>query len=241
MGICLGITSGKGGTGKSTVAAGLAAAFEKSGFKTVIADMDLGMRCQDLLFGLENEIVYDISDIEEAEDLSRALYKAPGFENLFIIPSSLEAKEFEFNKLEKLSKQLKNEFDAVIFDFPAGTDLSLYGALGNDALFLTVCNPDAVSVRDARLTADRLPKTDNEPRIIINKFDKKSFLKTGFKNIDEIIDESGLRLIGIVPYDPLLSLLSVRHKINLRKKSGKAFLRISGRLCGKAYSLPRSI
>lgn len=241
MGICLGITSGKGGTGKSTVSAGLAAAFEKFGFKTVIVDMDFGMRCQDLLSGLENEIVYDISDVLCGEDLSNALYKVPNSDLIYIIPSSLEPISADFLKIKEISDSLKADFDAVIFDFPAGTDFSLYGALGETALFLTVATPDSVCVRDACLISRRLPKTNFDPRIIINKFDKKSVFKRGFKNIDEIIDESGLRLIGIVPFDIKLSQLGVYHKINLKKRSGKAFIRISERICGKSSALPRKI
>ena len=57
------VTSGKGGTGKSTFSIGLALAFKGEGKRVLMIDMDTGLRCLDLLLGLEENVVFDISDI----------------------------------------------------------------------------------------------------------------------------------------------------------------------------------
>mgnify|MGYP004552168407 FL=1 len=241
MPVCLGITSGKGGTGKSTVAAGLAAAFSKKGRKTVLIDMDQGMRCQDLLFGFDEDVIFDLSDILSGKGLSDCIYSPEKHKNLYVIPAPAELENISLNALCSLTEKLKSEFDAIIFDFPAGTDFSLYSALGDDGMFITVCNPDLISVRDAQAVSKLLPKTVFEPRLIINKFDKKSFLLGGYKNFDQVINGASIRLIGVIPYDKGLSSLCITHCVNLKKRAGKAFLRTAERISGKEVSMPDKI
>lgn len=241
MPICLGITSGKGGTGKSTVSAGLAAAFSKKGRKTVLIDMDQGMRCQDILFGFDEDIIFDLSDILSGKDLSDCIYSPENHKNLYIIPAPQKLENISLNALCSLAEKLKKEFDAIIFDFPAGTDFSLYSALGDDGMFITVCNPDLVSVRDAQAVSRLLPKTVFEPRLIINKFEKKSFFLGGYKNFDQVIDGASIRLIGVIPYDKSLTSLCITHSINLKKRAGRAFLRTAERISGKEVSMPDKI
>ena len=130
-------------------------------------------------------------------------------------------------------------FDVVIFDFPAGLDFSLYSAIGNDVQFLTVCNPDPVSVRDAAQVCASLPHTTRDPRLIINRFDAEYIKKKIYNNIDDIIDISGFRLIGLVPQSKELMLLSVTHKIPNNSKAFKALYRIANRLDGKDVRLPK--
>ena len=85
MGFCYAITSGKGGTGKSTVAAGLGQLFAVKGYKTLLVDMDEGLRCLDLMLGVEQELVFDLSDIVNGRDSEDATYKIDSSDNLYLI------------------------------------------------------------------------------------------------------------------------------------------------------------
>lgn len=240
MGITVATTSGKGGTGKSTITAGLALSFAKMGKSVLLVDMDEGLRCLDLFLGVDDRIVFDLSDILSGRDIADAIYASPYNQLINVIPAPTDIGKIEHHDLAEFAKKVKNLFDVVIFDFPAGMDFSLYRAIGEDTLFLAVCNPDPVSVRDAAAVCATLPRGKNEPRLIINRFDIEYIKKGIYNNIDSIIDSSGFRLIGIVPQSSELMLLPVNHSLKARGKSMKALTRISKRLLGEEVRLPKA-
>ena len=89
MGKIFAITSGKGGVGKSTVSAGLSLAFENQNQKVLLVDMDEGLRCLDLMLGIDEKIVLDLSDILQGREIDEVTYKVK--ENLFLIPAPQKA------------------------------------------------------------------------------------------------------------------------------------------------------
>lgn len=239
MGICLATTSGKGGTGKSTVSCGLALAFAKMNKTVLLIDMDEGLRCLDLLLGVDHKVVYDLADILNGAPVSNGTYISPSNSLISIIPAPRELGSISADLLSAFANKIKSLYDVVIFDFPAGLDFSLYTAIGEDTQFLTVCNPDPVSVRDAAAVCSSLPKTLYEPRLIINRFDAEYIKKKIYNNIDDIIDISGFRLLGIIPQSSDLLLLSITHNIKKKTKAFKALFRIAKRLCGEESRLPK--
>ena len=239
MGICLATTSGKGGTGKSTVSCGLALAFTKLNKSVLLVDMDEGLRCLDLLFGVESKVVFDLSDILNGTPISDGTYSLPQNPLISVIPAPAQTGYINAQSLCDFAKKVKTMYDVVIFDFPAGLDFSLYTAIGDDAQFLTICNPDPVSVRDAAAVCASLPQNKNAARLIINRFDAEYIKKKIYSNIDDIIDISGFRLLGIVPQSKDLMLLSIAHNINKKTKAFKALYRIARRLIGDEVRLPK--
>lgn len=239
MGICLATTSGKGGTGKSTVSCGLSLAFAKMKKSVLLIDMDEGLRCLDLLLGVDSKVVYDLADILNGAPISNGIYPLPQNPLINVIPAPSKIGNINAEALSVFAQKVKAIYDVVIFDFPAGLDFSLYTAIGDDAQFLTVCNPDPVCVRDAAAVCASLPKTKLDARLIINRFDAEFIKKKIYSNIDDIIDISGFRLLGIVPQSSELMMLSVTHKIKLKTKAFKALYRIAKRLCGEEVRLPK--
>lgn len=238
MGICMCITSGKGGTGKSTVSTALAFAFSNMGKRVLLIDLDEGLRCLDLMLGVDSSVVFDLSDILSGGEFSNSLYKVPNT-TISLIPAPQDINSINPNTFGILINKVKDVFDAVILDFPAGVDFTLLEAVGSDAQTVAVCNPDPVSVRDAAAVCNKLPPKKYEPRLIINRFDME-YIKNGiYQNIDDIIDTAGMRLIGIVPLDKELMLLSVNHTLKPKGRAQKAANRIAARLCGEEIRLPR--
>lgn len=235
------VTSGKGGVGKSTVSVSLAAAFEKMGRKVLIIDMDEGLRCLDLMLGVSESVVFDLSDILNGESVSSALYPVPGHKGICLIPAPVRFENsLDGRKLAALVNFLSEKFDEVILDFPAGLDFRLYEFLPDYTVFLTVANPDPVSVRDAEFVGKELSRMEKRKvRLIINKF-LSDYVKKGiYSNIDDIIDTSEIQLIGIVPYDKKLPIYSSRSEILCKGKTFKAFTRIAKRLDSQNVPLPK--
>lgn len=235
------VTSGKGGVGKSTVSVGLALSFCKSGKKVLLVDMDEGLRCLDLMLGVDKSAVFDLSDILMGREIEEAAYPIDGVDRLELIPAPLETGRVDLYSFTRFVGSVleSKKYDDIIFDFPAGVDFTLYSALPENSLFLTVAVPDPVSVRDAAAVRERLEKISCKSRLIINCFKYKLTKRGLFKNIDDIIDSSGLKLIGIIPYDRELELLSVKHYRAFNGKSAAAFSRVARRLSGEHILLPK--
>ncbi len=233
------ITSGKGGVGKSTVSVGLATALAETGNKVLLVDMDEGFRCLDLMLGVDKEAVFDLADILNGREIDDALYSCDEAERLWLIPAPAKSDSIDSEDFKGFVENILDKFDILIFDFPAGINLSLYSALPKGSLFLTVAVPDPVSIRDAAQISRELSEVKIPARLIINRFIYKQSRKFGYKNIDSIIDSSGIRLIGIVPESEELACLSVTHKIKKRSRAKNAFKRISSRLLGEQLLLPK--
>lgn len=239
MALLLGVTSGKGGTGKSTVSVALSLAFEKMGKSVLVIDLDEGLRCLDIFYGLDGVVVFDLADALNKNNLEDCIYKAPSRDHIYLMPAPSKAGSIDKEKFCAVLEQLRQSYDVIILDFPAGADFSLYEAIGKDIQYIAVCNPDNVSVRDARVVCDNLPKTYKSPRLLLNKFDIELIRRNIYSGVDDIIDKSGLRLIGIVPSDLELNFLANTHTLKNKGRSMRAFSRIAGRLCGEDIRLPK--
>lgn len=239
MGKTLGITSGKGGVGKSTVSVGLALAFANRGEKVLLVDMDEGLRCLDLMLGVDKTAVFDLADLLSGTALEDAVYPSPLKEGLYLIPAPQDVGMLDAFELSKLASRLAMEYDTVIFDFPAGIDFTYYQSLPEDTLYITVAVPDPVSVRDAAAVSNRLYGMGLNARLIINRFEYKPSRKFRQKNIDSIIDTASIRLLGLVPESEELKMFSLFHKLSRRGKPAAAFGRIAKRLSGENVLLPK--
>ena len=133
------VTSGKGGVGKSTVATGLSLAFTKMGKTVLLIDMDEGLRCLDIMLGVDEQVVFDLSDILSGGNVSNSIYYNEKNPLLHLIPAPSELGKITPQLLSEFAEKIHPFYDIIIFDFPAGIDFSLYGSLPKNTLFLTVC------------------------------------------------------------------------------------------------------
>ena len=204
------VTSCKGGVGKSTVSANLGIRLALDGWRTLIIDCDFGVRSLDLIMGLEDQIVFDITDIIlRGVAPEKALVKDSRSDNLYFCAApysydnELDHESFR-NTLREIGKKM--EFDYIIIDTPGdtGSPFKLAAAAADEALVVSTYQPS--SIRAAERTGILLDECGvKDKRLIINCFHEDGNEFDGQPGLLEVIDKTCLQLIGIIPYDSRLS------------------------------------
>ena len=237
MSITVCTVSGKGGTGKSTVSSGLGIAAANMGKRVLLIDLDAGLRCLDMIFGIDEKVTFDLGDALETLDMQKSVYTAENYKNISVIPAPEKQIKIDFDRLKTLIGKVESDYDIIILDFPAGMDFENYNRFPN-AVFLIVSGTDGVSVRDAAMVSSGI-KALLPPRLIINRFDLDMMSEGLCKSVDGIIDTSFTRLMGIVPADGELLILCRNHKLKPKGRAVKAFERIIRRILGENVLLPK--
>ncbi len=235
------VLSGKGGVGKSTFCTNTALSLCKMGKKVLLIDGDITLRSLDLLLGLDSMVVYDWSDVIENRcdsEKARLFYD----DNLQLLPAPLQTPEkLSYESFRNLISLYENNYDYIIIDSPAGIgELPfIYAKCANFCIL--VATPDNVSARSACVAGTKLSEAgikDENMYLVINRFDPRAVKKGNLLNIDEVIDITYLRLLGVVPEDKRVTQVSVSEKeIPERSKVKIAFNNISGRITGKEIPL----
>ncbi len=235
------IASGKGGTGKTTVCAGLSIALAKQNNRVLVIDSDSGMRGVDIMLGITDDLVYDISDIISGGcTMDQAIYKPDGEYELYCVaaPNNPDD-EVSPSLLKEFIEKVKADFDYILIDSPAGTGSGFEAAAVAADRAIVVVNTEPTSIRGAQNIKNRLLDLKiTDIRLVINRFDKDRFIQTDiYKDLDEIIDESGIRLIALIPEDIKITTLSQRGAmIHNWSKSGIIFSAMAQRL--KGHNVP---
>lgn len=241
MGKIILVSSGKGGAGKSTVSAYLGHSLQMLGKKTIIIELDSGLRSLDIMLGLEDESCFDLYDILSGEcDPNKAIRTAEHFGSLQFIPApSSPSGNIDTDRFVALCVALKKNYDFVIIDSPAGVGALFKLAAEASDSAIVVATPDSVCVRDAAFVGELLDDYAlSEKRLCINRFDIDQFKKSSFRDLDEVIDRVGVRLIGIVPSCEHIPSCSSRGEVLPSDSKAKtAFLNIAKRITGEEAEL----
>ncbi len=231
------VASGKGGTGKTTVCAGLAVALAKNNKKVLIMDCDSGMRGVDMVLGISDKLVYDISDIVSGGcEYDDAVYRASPELQLYCVAAPLYADdEVSPSLIKEFIKKSRKDYDYILIDSPAGTGSGFVSAASSADRALAVINPEPISIRGCKNIKTRLDELGiDDQRLIINRFDRERFYKMGlYEDLDAVIDEAGMRLIGLIPEDVRVIALTQRGALTGNwSKTGIIFETIARRLEG---------
>ena len=199
------VTSGKGGAGKSFTSVGIATALSCLKKKVIILELDVGLRCIDVMLGIENKIVYDLGDvINENCNISDAIVKTNVNDYFDYIPAPTNIDtNFDFeNALQCIRVLRRMNYDYIIIDTPAGVGLSLLSIRKLSDLAIIVTTPDLTCVRDGAKVASLLESYDfKNYKLIINKVQKQSFKNSPIHNLDDVMDGVGASLLGVIPLD----------------------------------------
>lgn len=244
MGEVIVVTSGKGGVGKTTTVANIGTGLALMGNKVVLVDTDIGLRNLDVVMGLENRIVYDIVDVVTGNcRLKQALIKDKRFEDLFLLPAAQtkDKTAVSEDQMRELSKSLKEEFDYVVIDCPAGIEQGFKNAIAGAERAVVVTTPEVAAVRDADRIVGLLEAHGlTEPKLIINRLRPLMVKKGDMMDIEDMIDILAIDLLGVVPEDEMIVVSTNKGEpvvLEKQTRAGEAYRNIAKRITGEAVPL----
>lgn len=237
------IASGKGGVGKSTITTCLGLALANMNKRVLLIDMDSGLASLEHMLLISKNLVYDISDIVNGScNIMKAIYKYEFNDNLFLLPAPRNLKdELSPSLLKQLVDFLSKYYDHILIDCPAGVGNGFLSAAHCSDDALLVATPNPISLANIRKVRSILMESNTgELRLIINRFDRKLFVKSNiYEDLDQIIDATLVRLIAIIPDDSSSALLLSNGKLPLKNSSlAKAIQRLAKRIEGETIPLP---
>lgn len=240
MGEAIVVTSGKGGVGKTTTTANLGAGLASSGNKVALIDADIGLRNLDVVMGLENRIVYDLVDVVDGfAKLKHALIKDKRFENLYLLPAAQTRDKTAVSpeQMQDLVSQMKEEFDYILIDSPAGIEQGFKNAVAGADKAIVVATPEVSSVRDAdRIIGLLEAQEKHKPFLIINRIRASMVKKGDMMDIDDMIEILAIELLGVVPDDEYIVVSTNRGEpavLNPQSRAGEGYRNITRRLQGE--------
>lgn len=244
MGQAIVITSGKGGTGKTSVAGGVASCLAALGKTVLCLDADVGLRNLDISLGLSDRALMDFSDVLEGRcSLSAAAVRHPLLPNLSLLTAPVRAapESVEHSAMRALIGEIMEQYDYCLIDSPAGLGPGFrLAACGADRAIL-VSTTDASALRDAQRAVSELSSMIPQIHLVVNRV-KPRLLRQLQTTIDDAMDTAGLPLLGVVPEDLNVTISANRGVpviLAERKGAAQAYLNIARRLEGQRVKMMR--
>ena len=238
MGEVIACLSGKGGTGKTSVCAGVAAALAAEGKKVLCIDCDVGLRNLDISLGMSDSGSLSFLDVSGGSYPLSAAARHPEFPELRFLtaPMNCPVEEIDPAPFSDLLKEARKSFDYIFLDAPAGVDAGFRLVTAFADRFLVITGAGPAAVRDAARVGDLLEIDGKKDiRLIVNRV-SRSMLSTVRMTIDDVMDATGLPLIGVVLEDQNITLAAAFgksiHNYAKRSDAARAFTRIAARIQG---------
>lgn len=245
------ITSGKGGVGKTTSSSCVATGLAKEGYSTVVVDFDIGLRNLDLHMGCERRVVYDFVNVVNGDvKLHQALIKDKRVSNLYILPASQTRDKDALSQegVANVLEQLKEKFDFIICDSPAGIEKGAFLAMYHADQAIIVTNPEISSVRDSDrilgLLSTKTKKAENgeqvKEHLLITRYNADRASIGEMLNVSDISEILSIPLIGVIPEsEAVLTASNIGNPvINFPETdAGQAYSDVIARLLGEKRKL----
>ena len=204
------VTSGKGGVGKTTSTAALGAALAQDGQSVAVVDFDVGLRNLDLVMGAERRVVYDLVNIIQGQaNLNQALIRDKRVESLYLLPASQTRDKDALTDegVAKVIAELRERFDWVICDSPAGIERGATLAMRHADRAVIVTNPEVSSVRDSdRIIGLLDSKTEKaergetlEKHLLLTRYDPIRAERGDMLKTEDVLEILSIPLLGIIP------------------------------------------
>lgn len=233
------VTSGKGGVGKTTTSANVGTGLAKAGKKVCLIDTDIGLRNLDVVMGLENRIVYNLVDVVEGScRVKQALIRDKRNPGLYLMPSAQTRDKSAVTpgQMVKVIEHLKEQFDYIILDCPAGIEQGFQNAIAGADRALVVTTPEVSAIRDADriiglLEANGFQKMD----LIINRLRMDMVRRGDMMSSADVVDILAVPLIGIVPDDEnvVISTNQGEPLVGTNTPAGMAYHNVCQRVLGR--------
>ena len=242
MGETIAVLSGKGGTGKTSVCAGLATALAQDGKRVLAIDCDMGLQNLDISLGMSDSGAISFLDVCGGHYTLEQAAVHPGFPKLRFLTAPVyhRAGCVDLDAFRRMLRRAREEFDYILLDAPAGIDsgFELAAKFAERILLVTLADPAAV--RDASRAGARLELMGKtEVRLIVNRVNPKLF-STMSITVDDVMDDAGLPLMGVVPEDRNVTLAAAFGKpliVYTKRGASRAIMAIAQRLQGRKIPL----
>jgi septum site-determining protein MinD len=239
MGEVIVVTSGKGGVGKTTSTANIGTGLAKLDKKVALVDTDIGLRNLDVVMGLENRIVYNIVDVIEGNcRLKQALIKDKRYPNLFLLPSAQtkDKTAVTAEQMKKLAEDLREQFDYILMDCPAGIEQGFKNAIAGADRALVVTTPEVSAVRDADRIIGLLEANEiSQTHLIVNRIRPDMVKRGDMMSSEDVVDILAVDLIGIIPDDEniVISTNQGEPLVGTDTLAGQAYMNVCHRITGE--------
>ncbi len=237
MGEVIAVLSGKGGTGKTSVCAGISTALAQSGEAVLCIDCDIGLRNLDISLGMTDSGALSFEDVCSGRYLLEQAARHPDFPGLHFLtaPMNCTAADISEEAFYQMLRTARGQFDYIFLDAPAGIEAGFRLCARHADRAIIVTGADPASVRDATRAGELLELMGKDRvRIVVNRVNE-TLLDIVRLTIDDIMDRAGLPLLGYVPDDPAVPLAASFGKPLLKytkRGAAAACTRIAGRLQG---------
>lgn len=199
------VTSGKGGVGKTTTTANVGAGLASLGQKVALIDTDIGLRNLDVVMGLENRIVYNLVDVIEGNcRIKQALIKDKRYPGLYLMPSAQtrDKNAVSPEQMRKLVAVLRESFDYVLLDCPAGIEQGFKNAIAGADRAIIVTTPEVSAIRDADRIIGLLEANEiNRIDLIVNRLRPDMIRRGDMMSVEDVVDILSIPLLGAIPDD----------------------------------------
>ncbi len=201
MGRVVLFASGKGGTGKSALCLHTAGALARRGHRVLVAEATPGFRGLEITLGLPGETVYDLSDALEGRCSLGDAILVHRETQLRLIPAPEDPAFLpREEKLSAFFSWARERWDFLLLDtLPGFSPLLPMAARGCDTgIFVTT--PEEVAARATGKTAALLAREGLlDQRLVIDRVPRDFAPTPAVRDLDDIIDLCGVRLLGAVP------------------------------------------
>jgi len=242
------VTSGKGGVGKTTTSAAIGTGLALRGHRTVIVDFDVGLRNLDLIMGCERRVVYDFVNVVNGEaNLQQALIKDKRLENLYVLAASQtrDKDALTVEGVEKVLMELKEQFEYVVCDSPAGIEKGAHLAMYFADEAIVVTNPEVSSVRDSDrmlgllASKSRRAERNEDPikeHLLITRYHPERVSQGEMLGVEDVKEILSVALLGVIPESQAVLKASnqgVPVILDDQSDAGQAYSDTVDRLLGK--------
>ena len=242
MGTVIVVTSGKGGTGKTSLTGGVASCLAALNRRTLCMDMDIGLRNLDISLGMTDRALMDFTDVMAGRcALERAAVEHPVIQGLYLLTAPVRppAEGLEPERMQALLQRAREQFDYILVDSPAGLGSGFRLAVSGADRGIVVSTNDASALRDAQRTVVDLDRELETIHLVMNRIQPK-LMRRLHATIDDAMDAAGLPLLGVVPEDPKVILAANSGEpliLFSRRGAALAYLNIAKRLMGERIPL----